>query len=178
VRLTQTYCVPLSRPCGISAASRQSGSVSIVPSPEVVALLVRVAMQQVEVKKTATYAYHARWPDSGVCSAAAGGAPELAVPQQAHRARAPEVVLVHEGTMLSGQLPVDRQSRVAQPPARTIPNPRSRPTGPTRGPAHPTSRQRPAEDLAYPPQSPLLPLARRAARQSHPCFADPCSRRG
>jgi RimJ/RimL family protein N-acetyltransferase len=33
--------------------------------------------------------------------------------------------------------------------------------------------ERPAQDLARPPQAPLLPLARRAARQSHPRTAAP-----
>jgi len=32
---------------------------------------------------------------------------------------------------------------------------------------------RPAQDLAHPPQAPLLPLARRSARQGHPRIADP-----
>ena len=30
-----------------------------------------------------------------------------------------------------------------------------------------------AQDLAHPPQAPLLPMARRAARQGHPCIAAP-----
>ena len=35
------------------------------------------------------------------------------------------------------------------------------------------ARQRPAQDLANPPQAPLLPLARRPTRQGHPRFAAP-----
>ena len=37
------------------------------------------------------------------------------------------------------------------------------------------ARERPAQDLAHPPQAPLLPLARRATRQGHPRIADPRS---
>ena len=39
------------------------------------------------------------------------------------------------------------------------------------------TRQRPAQDLAHPAQTPLLPLARRAAGQSHPRPSDPRDRR-
>ena len=39
------------------------------------------------------------------------------------------------------------------------------------------TRQRPAQDLAHPAQTPLLPLARRATRQSHPRPSDPRDRR-
>ena len=35
------------------------------------------------------------------------------------------------------------------------------------------ARERPAQDLENPPQAPLLPLARRPARQGHPRIADP-----
>ena len=35
------------------------------------------------------------------------------------------------------------------------------------------ARERPAQDLAHPPQAPLLPLARRTTRQGHPRIADP-----
>ena len=35
------------------------------------------------------------------------------------------------------------------------------------------ARECPAQDVAHPPQAPLLPLARRAARQGHPCVAGP-----
>jgi hypothetical protein len=37
--------------------------------------------------------------------------------------------------------------------------------------------ERPAQDLAHPPQAPLLPLARRPTRKSHPRIADPRCRR-
>ena len=64
---------------------------------------------------------------------------------------------------------------------RTSRNPRKRPTAPTRGCAHPASARtrssRPAQDLAHPPQAPLLPLARRPARQGHPHIADPRGKR-
>ncbi len=39
------------------------------------------------------------------------------------------------------------------------------------------ARKRPAQDLAYPPQAPLLPLARRTTRQGHPRIADPRGKR-
>ena len=40
-----------------------------------------------------------------------------------------------------------------------------------------TPSSRPAQDLAHPPQAPLLPLARRTTRKSHPRIADPRSKR-
>ena len=60
-------------------------------------------------------------------------------------------------------LPGPGQARITegrQPGSR--PAPRSR-----------RASQRPAQDLADPAQTPLLPLARRATRQSHPCPTDP-----
>ena len=39
------------------------------------------------------------------------------------------------------------------------------------------ARERPAQDLEHPPQAPLLPLARRPARQGHPRIADPRGKR-
>jgi hypothetical protein len=37
--------------------------------------------------------------------------------------------------------------------------------------------ERPAQDLEDSPQAPVLPLARRTARQGHPCFAGPRGKR-
>jgi hypothetical protein len=39
------------------------------------------------------------------------------------------------------------------------------------------ARERPAQDLAHPRQAPMLPLARRPARQGHPRIADPRGKR-
>jgi hypothetical protein len=39
------------------------------------------------------------------------------------------------------------------------------------------TRQRPAQNLGHPPQTPLLPLAGRPARQSHPCPPNPRDQR-
>ena len=64
-------------------------------------------------------------------------------------------------------LPRPRQASLAegrQP--RPCPAPRPRRT-----------RQRPAQSLVDPPQAPLLPLARRATRQSHPCPSNPRNHR-
>ena len=51
------------------------------------------------------------------------------------------------------------------------------PTAPTPSSAPRRARERPAQDLAHPAQAPLLPLARRAARQGHPRPAGPRDRR-
>ena len=61
--------------------------------------------------------------------------------------------------------------------AGTSPPPRKPPTAPTPSCAPRRARQRPAQDLAHPAQTPLLPLARRAARQSHPRPPGPRDRR-
>ena len=49
---------------------------------------------------------------------------------------------------------------------------KARQPGPREAPRTRRTGERPAQDLEHPPQAPLLPLARRAARQGHPCFAD------
>ena len=72
------------------------------------------------------------------------------------------------------RVPRTRRSRTG---AGTSRNRRNRPTRPTRSSAHPESARtpssRPAQDLENPPEAPLLPLARRAARQGHPRIANP-----
>ena len=50
---------------------------------------------------------------------------------------------------------------------------RSRPTGSREAPRTRRARERAAQDLEDSPEAPLLPLARRAARQGHPRIADP-----
>ena len=55
-----------------------------------------------------------------------------------------------------------------KPESQKAGQPRPRETPRTR-----RARERPAQDLADPPQAPLLPLARRATRQGHPRIAGP-----
>jgi hypothetical protein len=57
--------------------------------------------------------------------------------------------------------------------------PRSRkmPTAPRETALTRRARERPAQDLAHSQQAPLLPLARRPARQGHPRIADPRDKR-
>src|SRR5262249_31945363 len=61
--------------------------------------------------------------------------------------------------------PVQGQKQAAIPERR---QPRARETPRTR-----RARERPAQDLEDPPETPLLPLENRAARQGHPRIADP-----
>ena len=58
----------------------------------------------------------------------------------------------------------------ARVPERGQPRPRETPVTWRAG-------ERPAQDMAHPPQAPLLPLARRTTRKSHPRIADPRSKR-
>jgi hypothetical protein len=56
------------------------------------------------------------------------------------------------------------RTRKSRTRARTSRNHRKTPTKPTRNYGHPANAR--TQDLAHPPQAPLLPLARRATRQS------------
>ena len=52
----------------------------------------------------------------------------------------------------------------------------ARKAGPCKAPLTKRARERPAQDLAHPPQAPLLPLACRTTRQGHSRFAGPRGR--
>jgi DDE superfamily endonuclease len=56
---------------------------------------------------------------------------------------------------------------------RTSRNRRKKRTGLTRSSARPAKGQTPTQELADPPQAPLLPRARRTTRQGHPRPGDP-----